>query len=210
MVNVLIIVAAVVALILVALLFGLGRREDRDADEADERQTILQTSGIYSIVLGSPQDELERLRPGDTEIRSYMDGESTDISGVPLSFDDKKALLQHWKVRMVESLQEIDIGDMNGDTFYYYDFPRQPCPVCSEFINAGNYVTREEIFKNPCLIPPFHLGCTCTLTAHHGCERTVRETVLVGMIPFLDGSVKPLLPDWKNIVSLSGSAEEKG
>ncbi|MCL2182257.1 MAG: hypothetical protein FWB85_02155 [Chitinispirillia bacterium] len=209
MVNVLIIVAVLVFLILVALMFGLGRRVDRGDDEADERQSIIHMSGVYSIVHKSPREDLLALRPRETEIRSYLNGVSADTQGVPLSHEDKSALLRHWKVWMETGLREIDKGDKDGLIFYYYDFTK-PCPVCAGFIDKGNYVTREEIFRNPCLIPPFHLGCTCTLTAHQGSEKTVRETVLVGMLPFLKGGDEPSLPKWTNIVSLHGSAEAKG
>jgi len=208
MTTTIIVIAAVLLLIfLVTLKLGFGKKEARDASEADERLPIIHMSGIYSIVRKSPREDLAGVRPSEAQIRSYLDGITEDIEGRPLKYDDRNALVKLWKAQTEASLQEIEDGDRNSVAFYYYDYP-EPCPVCAEFITRGNFVTREEIYKKPYIIPPFHLGCTCVLTAHKGGDSTLRDTVLVGMTPFLEGSgAEPSLPDWTNTVSLT---EAKG
>jgi hypothetical protein len=209
MTTILIILAVLVLFILIALKFGFGKKEAQSMYGADERQAIIHMSGIYSITRKSPRAGLAAVRPSETEIRSYLDGVDKDTLGRPISQGDRRALLKHWKAVTEANLLEIESGDKNGVAFYYYDYPK-PCPVCVNFINKGHFVTRDEIYKNPQIIPPFHLGCTCTLNAHQGCESKLRDTVLVGTAPLLAGGVEPALPDWTNIVSLSASAAAKG
>ncbi|MCL2219135.1 MAG: hypothetical protein FWC23_04250 [Chitinispirillia bacterium] len=209
MTTVLIILAVLIVLILVSLKFAVGKKEPRYTDDSGERAPIIHMSGIYSIVRKSPREDLAALRPVEAEIRAYLDRVTADINGVPIEAAARTALIKHWKVQTEANLREIETGDRSGVVFYYYDFPA-PCPVCSGVITKGNFVTREEIFKNPQIIPPLHLGCTCSLTAHQGSESKLRETVLVGMLPFLEGGVEPELPEWTTVVSLSAPAKARG
>jgi len=209
MVMILVIVAVLVVIVLLTLKFVTGKRGGSYDDEGDDEHPIIHMSGIYSIVRKSPRESLAARRPTEAGIKAFLEGAGEDVNGKPLNDFGRAALLKHWKVQMEANLREIETGDKSGVIFYYYDFPL-PCPVCADFINKGNFVTREEIYKHPEIIPPFHLGCTCSLTAHRsGGEDTLRETVLVGMVPFFVCDASPALPEWTNIVSLPASAEAK-
>jgi hypothetical protein len=186
-------------LILVALKMGLDRKEAPDVDEPGG-QPMIHKSGIYSIVRKSPRESLAALRPKEEEIKRYLEGVEKDINGSPVRPGDRVALIKRWKAQMEANLLAIEAGDKNGAAFYYYD---DTCPVCEHFITKGNFVTREEIYKNPQIIPPLHLGCTCVLSALQGSDATLRDTIVAGMLPFFDSDEPPPLPDWTNTILIS-------
>jgi hypothetical protein len=204
MTAVLISFAVLIVLILIALKMGLNRKEVINDEEP--RTPVIHMSGIYSIVRKSPRQDLTALRPTEGEIREYLANVTEDANGAPLSASDRAALLKHWKAYTEANLLEIESGDKSGIAFYYYDYPAK-CPLCAPFITKGNFVTREEIYNNPQIIPPFHLGCECTITAHQGSDAKVRDTVAVGMLPFFTGDKPPQLPEWTGIVLLSSEAK---
>jgi hypothetical protein len=199
-------VAALVVLVLVALKVSLDPKGS-ETDDADKSK-IIHVSGVYSVLRKSPRGELAALRPTVEEIKKYLTGVEEDINGVPLKASDRTALLRHWKAQTEMNLRGIEAGDRNGAAYYYYDYLKE-CQVCGEFIAKGNFVTREEIYNYPLLIPPFHLGCACVLAVHHGTEKMMRETALAGMLPFFEGDTPPPLPEWTAVLSLSAAAEEK-
>ena len=191
--------AVLIVLILVALKMGLDRKEAPDVDEPGG-QPMIHKSGIYSIVRKSPRESLAALRPKEEEIKRYLEGVEKDINGNPIRPGDRVALIKRWKAQMEANLLAIEAGDKNGAAFYYYD---DTCPVCEHFITKGNFVTREEIYKNPQIIPPLHLGCTCVLSALQGSDATLRDTIVAGMLPFFDSEEPPPLPDWTNTILIS-------
>jgi len=199
-------VAALVVLVLVALKVSL----DPKGSEADGggKSKIIHVSGVYSVLRKSPRGSLTEARPSVEEIKKYLAGVDEDVNGVPVKASDRTALLRHWKAQTEMNLRGIEAGDKNGAVFYYYDYLKE-CSVCGSFIAKGNFITREEIYKYPQLIPPFHLGCACVLAAHHGSEKMIRETAIAGMVPFFEGDAPPPLPEWTAVLSLSAAAGVK-
>lgn len=180
-------------LILIAIKFGLNR--DRIADETEE-QPLLHASGIYSIVKKSPRENILGSKPPPEDIQKYIEALNEDIDGIPLSPQDKEKLIQMWEVAIEENIATIEKGDLESIEFYYFDFLPKDCPICLRYFKRGKFVTREEIFRYPVIIPPFHLGCTCKMLPHHGKEN-LRETTELGMLPFFKRQEPPPLPDWK-------------
>jgi hypothetical protein len=199
-------VAALVVLVLVALKVSLDPKGS-ETDDTDKSK-VIHVSGVYSVLRKSPRKDLAALRPAEEEIKKYLAGVSEDVNGVPVKASDRTALLKHWKAQTEMNVRGIEAGDKGGVAFYYYDYLKE-CPVCGEFIAKGNFVTREEIYNHPQLIPPFHLGCACVLAAHHGSEKTMRETAIAGMSPFFEGDAPPPLPEWTAVLSLSAAAGVK-
>ncbi|MDR3013746.1 MAG: hypothetical protein LBU70_11180 [Chitinispirillales bacterium] len=203
-ITMMIAIAVVAALILVALKMALSRKEVSETEEV--RGPMIHMSGIYSIVRESPRKGLAALRPDETAIRRFLDGINEDINGAPIRYSEREALVKYWKAQVELNLQEIEKGDESGAAFYYYGYS-WPCPVCNEFVAKGNFVTREEIYNYPHIIPPFHLGCPFMLNAHHGADiRLKGGTSESDMAPFFDGEKPPPIPDWINVVSLPAGA----
>jgi len=200
-------VAALIVLVLIVMKMSLDPKASDDADDTGKSK-VIHASGVYSVLRKSPRKDLAELRPTEEEIKRYLAGINEDVNGAPLKASDRSALLRHWKAQMEMNLRGIEAGDKSGVAFYYYDYLKE-CPVCGEFVVKGNFVTREEIYNYPQLVPPFHLGCACLLAAHHGSEKAMRDTAIAGMTPFFEGDAPPPLPEWTAVLSLSAAAGVK-
>lgn len=184
-------------LILIAIRFGISKQK---SESERESLPVIHTSGIYSIVRKSPREDVEAVKPTKKEISQYLTDKNVDIHEIKLSDSDKNALISLWNTTLENSINEIEEGDKKGLEFYYYDF-KEDDEVCKKFLSKGSFITRQEIYKHPELIPPFHLGCRCILKCHHGIEK-LKDTTAIGMRPFLrDGNVPPL-PEWKHILKI--------
>jgi len=188
----LITIILLIILVMIAIKIGLNR--ERIEEEAVH--PVIHASGIYSIVKKSPRENIHDNKPSREEIIQYLDGINEDINGLPLSDDDKKRIVERWEESMEENVASIDQGDSEGIEFYYYDFVPQGCPVCLKYFSRGTFVTRENIFSSPAIIPPLHLGCTARLRPHHGKEN-LRDTTEIGMLPLFKDHLQPPIPDWK-------------
>jgi hypothetical protein len=120
-----------------------------------------------------------------------------------LNESDKQKLVAMWHKAMNENIKVVEQGDCEDVSFYYLDFPKDnQCPVCATYIKRGQFVTREEIFSTPSIIPPFHLGCTTKIVPYHGKE-DLRDTAIIGMAPLFKGHTPPVLPEWKKTVKIT-------
>jgi hypothetical protein len=99
---------------------------------------------------------------------------------------------------MESNLSEVEKGDEKGVEFYYFKYLWDD-PLCSKYIPKGRFVTREEIFQHPNIIPPFHIGCGCQLHQYQGKEK-LHDTTEIGMLPLFRDGASPPLPDWKEIL----------
>ncbi len=186
-------------LLLVLLLVKFGINKQKPTNEIDN-QTVIHTSGIYSIVRKSPRDNILEYKPPEKEIIKYLEYQNVDIQNNKLSEQDKKTLISQWNTNLENSLAEIEEGDKKGLEFYYYDFLEEDS-VCQDNIKKGYYITRENIYAHPELIPPFHLGCKCILKNNPGIE-DLSDTAKIGMQPLLRDGELPTLPDWKLVLKI--------
>ena len=188
-----------VALILIAVKIGINRSPEESAEEGISGP-LIHASGIYSIIRKSPRENLPQHKPTETEIRKYLASINEDLNNKPLSEHDKQVLIENWISGLEENIKVVEQGDSRGVGFYYYDFDENTqCIGCLPQILKGKFLTREEIYKFPWVIPPFHLGCVTRLVAHHGKEN-LRETTLTGMSPFFGFKNVPSVPNWKKAV----------
>lgn len=203
MIAIIISLVLLVVLILIAVrLIGAKRQPDEDVTiDAAGGRPLIHASGIYSIVRKSPRDDLAKIRPSEDEIRKYLGSQNEDINKRPLSHSDKISLVEKWLRSTAESVRIVEQGDAENVNFYYFDDTGEKgCPICAPYIKTGHFVTRQEIFNNPELIPPFHLGCTTRLVQYHG-KDNLRETTTKSMVPFFKNRELPPLPEWKKIIA---------
>jgi hypothetical protein len=198
MIFLLIGLSAFLILSLIAIRIGISKEKT----EKEEPQQVLHQSGIYSVVKKSPREDLVRLRPKEDTLRQYLKGINENSIGLALTQADKERLAAQFFSAMDYNISEIESGDTQGCEFYYYLFDGDDV-ICKPFVKPGDYVTREDLFRFPQLIPPFHLGCSCKLKAQHGDEK-MRDTSALSLKPLLaeDESV-PNLPDWQVIGHIS-------
>ncbi|MDG5814056.1 hypothetical protein QA601_03125 [Chitinispirillales bacterium ANBcel5] len=192
--------AFLIGLILVLILVIIAIRVGVEKEEAEETpiDSQIHVSGIYSVFRRDPREQLEKIRPSEEEIRKYLSAKNEDIGKLPLSDSDREEIIVAWNSYIDKNVLAIEKGDSQGVEFYYYDFPYE-CPGCKDFLSRGHYVSREEIYKHPHIIPPFHLGCVCMIIPHSGTEN-LRETTETGLRPFFDKGQIPQLPEWTCIV----------
>lgn len=162
----------------------------------DVPNPLIHESGIYSIVRKTPRDALIKMKPSEEEIRKYLAALNENIN--TLTSNEIEEIVKSWNVSIENSIKAVEIGDNNSVEFYFFDFSPVDCPICSNFIKKGQFVTREQIYKHPELLPPFHLNCSAILHPHHGKE-DLRETTELGMMPFFKHGSRPALPEWKSM-----------
>ncbi len=192
-----------IAIILAVLLLSTRRLPADEPHGEPQEPPLIQASGIYSIIRKSPREDLKRIRPDETEIRKYLFAINEDIEKNPLSDADKQNLAEQWQRAMEESIGAIEEGDkVNAPFFYLLDWAEgNPCKVCDSYFKRGKLVTREEIFKNPSVIPPFHLGCTTRIIPFRGKDYS-EEAAAQETLPF-EAKMDPFaMPDWKMTLRL--------
>jgi len=183
-------------LILIAIRF-IGRQRP---EEEQKSTPIINTSGIYSIVRKSPRDTIQGYKPSEKELSQYLNTQNVDILKNLLTNSDKNLLVSLWKSNLERSINEIEEGDKKGIEFYYYDFEGVDT-VCNKYIKKGNYIQRRDIFSNPQIIPPFHIGCKCILKSHtFSVEPDCNRDSL--MNPFICNNKIPALPEWTDILKI--------
>jgi hypothetical protein len=194
---VLAIIGIVLFLILLVIAVAIGI--NREKTEKEEQKPIIHASGIYSVVRKSPREECLRQKPTEQEIRKYISGTNVDINGKPLTEQDKENAISDFFIKADKNIGEIEEGDKAGVEFYYYEYISED-PVCVKYISKGQYVTREDLFKFAKLVPPFHLGCSCTIKRHRGGDK-LKDTTELGLRPLLSESAPvPTLPNWHTIL----------
>lgn len=194
-----------IVLILIAIrLISLKRTpsaEEGGGESVSAQGPIIHNSGIYSIVRESPREDLLRLRPREAEIRKYIASINEDIYRHALSGADKETIVRNWTSSIEENISAVEKGDSENTEFYYIaSSTDKQCPVCATFFKQGQFVMRQEIYKNPSVLPPFHLGCTTRLVPYLGREN-LRETTTIRMSPLFNHGKAPALPDWKKTIA---------
>jgi hypothetical protein len=182
-------------LALIAIRISFGNKETHN----EIPNPILHASGIYSIVRADPKEQIGHFKPSIEEIRKYLGSLNVNndiLSPVNLTVEEIDFLILSWQNLLDHNIETIKKGDLSGISFYYYDFEPEMCPVCENFLKKGQFVTREEIFEQPRVIPPFHIGCTCILKAHY-IEDKIQDTTKLGMFPLFKNEIAPKLPDWR-------------
>lgn len=185
-----------ITLLLAAMLIAVRIGMNRAKNEEEMPSPMIHGSGIYSIIRRSPRDNIGDFKPSQEEIRKYLNDKNVDISG--MSSAQRNVLLFQWNELMEANISEIENGDKEGTEFYFFDF-KWDDPVCAKIISKGRFVTREQIFEHPKIIPPFHLGCGCRLHKYQGKDK-LRDTTEIGILPLLRNGEMVPLPEWKEIV----------
>jgi hypothetical protein len=192
--------ALLIVLIVIAMYMISLKRSPDEENSVGLAGPLIHASGIYSIVRKSPRADLLTARPQETEIRKYLASINEDINGVQVSHFEKLKLLEKWQQSMEENIRVVEQGDNDDVEFYYFDSREEKlCQVCAQYLSRGQFVTRQEVYNHPTIIPPFHLGCSTKFVPYQGKEN-LRETTIIGMRPFFSSTMPPPVPDWKKII----------
>lgn len=189
-------VILLVIFLLIAVRVGVSREKPDDQATA---APVIHKSGIYSIVRRSPRDTIANHKPSSDEIRKYLDSKNEEINRHSLSDSRKRALIDQWEELLERNISEVEAGDREGVEFYRYDYPDSDY-ICDQAVPKDCFVSREQIFNHPGLIPPFHLGCTCELARYHG-DENFRDTGSYQFRRIFDTDRLSGLPEWKQILA---------
>jgi hypothetical protein len=189
-----------ITILLIVLLFAvkIGLDKGKQADELTP--SILHSSGIYSITRKSPRENIGNFKPSHEEILKYFSVKNVNSTDKSAMNETVAGLLKEWDAQLEYNIREIEDGDAHGVHFYYYDYSKSD-PVCDKYITEGRFVTREEIYRYPVLIPPFHLGCGCILKQFKN-KDTTRDTILQTMLPLFNDDALPPLPGWQDFINV--------
>jgi hypothetical protein len=187
-----------VALLLIFLLIAVRIGIKKEKVENELSSATIHASGIYSIIRRSPRESISDFKPSQEEIIKYLSDKNVNMSDCDGYVMDSTALIGSWNNQMELNITEIEKGDEKGIEFYFYDYMWED-PLCEKHITKGRFVTREELYQFPNIIPPFHLGCGCRLKRYEGKEK-LRETTEIGMLPLFKNGAPPSLPEWKEIL----------
>jgi hypothetical protein len=188
-----------IALLLIILLIAVRMGTTNNVEKGNEEyQTpLINASGIYSIIRKTPRESISDYKPSQEEIIKYFSNKNVNSIDLLFSEADVSALIKSWNAQMELNISEIEKGDLRGIEFYYYEYMWND-PICTKYIPKGRFVTREDIYNHPNIIPPFHLGCGCCLKQYKTKEK-LNDTTEMRMLPFFYNGVLPMLPDWKEI-----------
>lgn len=187
-----------VALLLILLLIAVRIGIKKEKVENELSSATIHASGIYSIIRRSPRESISDYKPSQEEIIKYLSDKNVNMTDSDLGGMNTTAIIESWNSQMELNINEIEKGDEKGIEFYFYEYMWKD-PVCEKHISRGRFVTREELYQCPNIIPPFHLGCGCRLKKYEGKEK-LRETTEIGMLPLFKNGAPPSLPDWKEIL----------
>jgi hypothetical protein len=203
---IIVLIGIAVLLILLVIALRIGNNKEK-AESETVFSPLIHASGIYSIVRKSPRESICDYKPSQEEIIKYLSDKNVNIVGISISEATTSALIKSWNAQMEINISEIEKGDEQGIEFYYYEFAWDD-PICGKFLAKGRFVTRQELYRFPNVIPPFHLGCGCRLNKYESKEK-LHDTIEIGMLPLFQNGALPKLPDWKEILPLSAGISGK-
>ncbi|MGL1902098.1 MAG: hypothetical protein OCC49_08185 [Fibrobacterales bacterium] len=153
----------ILIIILSIILVGIGSYIVMQKDGDDESSIAsLHTSGVFSLIRKSPREDLEKVKPSPKEIVQFLENQE-------LPAEEIETIAQMWQNSLNLSIQTIEEGDQNGIQTYKFEMTDKDLSICT-FLNRSSYVTREQVFNNPELLPPYYPGCTCRLISKEAWE----------------------------------------
>lgn len=153
----------ILIIILSIILVGIGSYivMQKNSDD-DSTVPSLHTSGVFSLIRKSPKEDLERIKPSKADIIEFLKEQNIDGPDIN-QFSDA------WQNSIDLSIRIIEEGDQNGIQTYRFELSDKDLNICT-FLNRSSYITREQIFNNPELLPPYYVGCTCKLISKEAWE----------------------------------------
>jgi len=188
-------VVFLVVLVVLALYIGLQKKGVVE----DDVMPMIHTSGIYSVIRKSPRENLHPAKPALDDLRAFISVQTADTGGAPLSGNDKVTILTHYQERLEAMIALIEKSDREGVQRYQVVPCRGEGP-CNGFRDKAFFVTREDIYHHPELIPPFYPGCGCALKPET--EKMLSAETEHFRIGQDDERFR--LPSWKHIKKVNG------
>ena len=186
-----------ILIVVFVILLGIVvfKRKKTDSESEVEFPTI-HASGIYSVIRKSPRKDVTDNSPSREEIIEFLDKTKSDRFGNMLTNSDKESLVNSWFEVMENNISEIEEADKAGRDTFFMEIATKCKECCKIGTEGGLVLSREDIYKHPELIPPFHVGCQCLLKSDVDWDS--KETIILRPLK-MDDDGKYKLPDWKQV-----------
>jgi hypothetical protein len=147
-------------------------------------------SGVYSLIRKSPREEVIRTKPSAREVLEHLQTHHAE----KFSADEMQNLAEKWEKSLEKSIIAIEIGDSTGVQTYRFRLSPSDLKVCT-FLSRETYITREQIYNHPELLPPYYIGCDAEITNRAAWD----ESESVSWKPLLPVNGAYALPDWRSL-----------
>ena len=173
---------------LILVVIGFYTMIQKDNEEDNDSPSIHE-SGVFSLIRKSPREDLLELRPSKEKIISFLSNHEREFSP-----EDIESMSEKWEQAILDNIRVVEEGDKNGVQTYRFQLAEKDKTLCP-FINEGSYITREQIYNFPELIPPYYIGCDCTLHSKEAWD----DHEQTNWTPLLPEGGQYDIPHWKNI-----------
>jgi hypothetical protein len=174
------------------ILVGIGAYVVLEKKAEDENsEPPIDRSGIYSVIRKSPREDLAQIKPANEALEQFI------RSASPLKTDHQiQEILDLWHESIESSIQKVEEGDRDGVQTYRFKIGPLDQKFCT-FITEDTYITREQIYNHPELLPPFYPGCRVELVSKEAWDDQDKS----GWKPLLPVNGNYEIPDWRQIAS---------
>jgi hypothetical protein len=156
--EILVAVIFIVVLVVLAMYISLQKREIVE----ENNMPVIHTSGIYSVIRKSPRENVFDAKPSPQALKAFAASQEKDTAGRPLNDADREKAAAHFAARIEESIKVVEEGDRMGvQRFQIKAAPE--CLPCRKFSEGKYFITREDVYRHPEMLPPYYPGCTCGL-----------------------------------------------
>ena len=125
-------------------------------EEKEEPKPVIDVSGQYAVVMRPARESLNAVKPSLNSIRAWLETQEQ------LSSEERERYIQMWTDSLEETIRTIDEGDKNKIATYRIELGPKGQEYC-KFVQAENFITREQIRNHAEILPPYVLGCDCKL-----------------------------------------------
>jgi hypothetical protein len=178
----------IIVLSLIAVGFGAAIVIGDKSSDEDPRKT-LEKSGKYNVNVRPLREELSKVKPPVERVREFLEQEHGALGGERI-----EELTLQWANSLEETIRVVEEGYEQDVQTFRYVFTDADTKICT-FLSQGNYITREQIYNHPELLPPFCIGCNVRLVSKEAWEQN--ETG--GWLPITPVDGRYPLPDWRQI-----------
>lgn len=178
----------IIILILVAVGFGASIVIGDKSSEEDPR-TKVEKSGKYNVNVRPLREELGKVKPTAEKIRSFLEENHSHLGSEKI-----EELTVRWNQSLDETIAVVEEGYEQDVQTFRYVFTEADKKVCT-FLDNGNYITREQIYNHPELLPPFYVGCQVKLVSKEAWEAGDGG----GWMPITPREGKYPIPDWRQL-----------
>ena len=146
-------------------------------------------SGSYAVLRHPVRQDIEKAKPSSEEVRAWLQGVRPELPA-----EEHQRLLEKWKADIDAVIAVVEEGDHEKVATFRVIMTAKDAPLCG-FLSAENCLTREQILNHPEILPPYYLGCGCSLALKQPWDNPGKS----GWKAVTPQDGKYHVPDWRQI-----------